>query len=150
MTEPRYFFETFVLPAVKAWEQSQLDIRLATDALCQLDILAEHYAKRLGKNHTDERRRLAAANPALQFAWDIHDGHKHGNLDRKALISRGQRPHTQSYGGAYADASYASAPYGGEIEELFIQVDVGPTYSLAMIIPSCLAFWTQELKRGGL
>jgi hypothetical protein len=95
MAHPRKFFDTYVVPAVDAWQRDQRNERLAIQALNEIDNLAEHVLKHVNPiaSVKHERDKLAAIRPSLGLARDAHDSHKHGLLGRKnAKITKGQSP----------------------------------------------------------
>jgi hypothetical protein len=150
MVEPRTFFDTYVVPAVHAWQRDPRNERLAIQALNEIDNLAEHVIKHVNPKASvkDERDKLAAIRPSLGLARDAHDSHKHGILGRKnAKITKGQRPQVVSFGGAVGSAPVGVTPVGGSLEELTLVLDDGSQHSVVGIITHCMDFWHAELAR---
>ena len=155
---PREFFNAFVLPTIEEWRFDAMDIRRATFAICQLDILVERVTRHANPTFSDdnfraERERLRGAEPMLGLVQDIHDSHKHGPLrptKRKRAITKDQRPQVHSWGGAISSAPISAAPISGTIDELVIREDDGTRHDLRTVISRCLDHWTAELARLGL
>jgi hypothetical protein len=106
---PRLFFEEYVVPYVEEWQNEPLAVRKAVVAICQLDALAEHVLCTLvtrGEHPKEQpakfRNRMAAREPLLKVARDVHDTHKHGGLERDdALIKSGEPPRLAWVGRAF-------------------------------------------------
>jgi hypothetical protein len=154
--DPRDFFNVFVSPALKVWRAEPLDIRLATNVLCELDILAEHFLQFTNPNITREqiskdRDALGASYALLAVARDVHDTHKHGRLSRRtALIRSGQRPTMVHKPGYFRPGWYREGWYNTGKTALQVVQDNGVVHDVSDVIEAIVKYWEQELQRAGL
>jgi hypothetical protein len=156
MADPREFYNRFVMPTVLDWQANQLDIRLATFAICQMDILAEHFLLQLSEDLSrqgvgDRRDILASREPLIGIVRDVHDTHKHGRLTRRnAKITKGQVPEASETGGTFGSTAFGETSFGAGVTELVVELDSGSTMLVVNIIDSAKRFWEAELQRHGL
>lgn len=145
-----------MLPAIADWQRNSLNVRLATIAICQLDILTEKIINHLNPGVSRqgvilERDRLTTVFSGLGVLRDVHDTHKHGLLTRRsAKITQGQPLEIHSYGGAIGSMPIGAAPIGGTLNELAIELDDGTRFNVPVTISSCVAFWRTEMDRLGV
>ena len=156
MMNPRNFFDAFVLPTLEEWRLAPFDMRRATLAICQLDVLAERTIRHANPDIAErdfriERERLGIIEPTLALVRDIHDAHKHGPLARRtAIITSDQRPEVYSTGGGIGGGPIGGASIGGSISEFVICSDDGTRHDLRTVINRTVTYWSAELSRLGL
>jgi hypothetical protein len=150
---PHQFLNEFVRPTIAEWHAHRSDVRPATIAICQLDILAEHCIRHfLGggasrKDITDERNRHGQLRKMVEIVRDAHDTHKHGPLTRRnARITRGQTPHVVDSGGEIGATPIGAAAVGGGTPELALVLDDGSSYPVDHVIADVLDYWTTHLR----
>ena len=148
--EPVPFYRFFVIPAVETSKRAPLDVRLATEAIAQLDNFAEQVILARDpsiKEVSPERDRLGERNWAVRVCRDVHDTHKHGPLRRKtAKIKSGYSIRRRLSLRPYNKFAYNTTAFGGaKVWGLFIQEDEGATYDVSAVIEECVRFWRAEL-----
>lgn len=155
--EPREFFEEFTKPAVVSWEKEKDARHLAVHAIAQIDILAEIVFRHLetsGKAPAGSvgayRRDLRKDQPELGLAWDAHDGHKHGALDRYLgvrKISKGQRPDMAPVGRSHLGRFVIGRSAMGTVSKMCLFTDDGQLRPFDKFLIRCLRSWEDELAR---
>jgi hypothetical protein len=126
-------------------------ITAPTDALCQIDNLAEHAANHLAQNPGKYRDQLRQREPMLGIARDVHDTHKHGRLTRSnAEIKQGQRAEIVSRGGAIGAGAIGASPIGGGSHALYVTTDSTEMIFIPQAIMTGFRFWEIELTTFGL
>jgi hypothetical protein len=154
---PRQFFSDFVEPTIAEWRADPRNVRLATIALSQLDILAERFIlqtspKANREEVAAERDSIAGVRPFVGIARDVHDTHKHGPLTRgTAKITQGQRPRVVEEGLGISGGTTISdtASISGGVLVLTVVLDDGATHPVESVIKDVLDYWTAELKHVG-
>jgi len=104
---PRDMYNQYLVPSLKDCEADRGAVHRAVSALCHIDALAEEVwqaAKpKPTKKHWQFRAALRRRCDELGYAWDIHDIHKHGMLDRPTrVLPNGRRPTVVYIGGAFS------------------------------------------------
>lgn len=149
----RRFLDDFVMPTLHEWAVDPLDVRKATLAACQLDILAERFIIHLlpTASTREERDRLGEGCREVALVRDIHDSHKHGALTRKTAIFRSnQRPEVRQAGGGVGSMALGTWVMGGTDDHLVVFDDDGGQHRLDHVLRDCLRYWREELDRAGL
>ena len=148
---PRDFFNTYVRPALKDCEAEPDALHRAVSALCHIDALAEEVwnasHKRVGKRKFREQLRSRCAE--LGYAWDIHDIHKHGMLDKRApMLSNGRRPEVVRTEGAFQSDAFSDAFQVDSTDVILTLHDKTQMRALA-VIKKCIDWWDVELGKLG-
>jgi hypothetical protein len=142
MLNPREFFDQFVVPCVKDWEEDPLNLRKAVIAISQIDILADHVIIHQHPGFT--RGQLANVRKAMEqntrirlLVRDVHDTHKHGPLEgATATITTGER--------------FQDNVFQVGIPALEIVQDDGTRHLVENVIADALTYWEGELSSLGL
>jgi hypothetical protein len=157
MASPRKLFQNFVIPSVRDWQANPVDIRRATVAICQIDIVADHFLLHIQPTLTRqslsaERDALANSERMLGIVRDVHDTHKHGRLARRtAKITRGQVLEKTEIGGPIGSLCIGEGPIGGGgVSKLVVRLDDGSVVLVRNLIQTASQYWELELKRNGL
>ena len=152
---PHEFLDQFVRPSVADWRRDYLDIRLAKQAISELNNMAERMFSHWGagtpqvyntRNAYDYRLWLAQQECGdFQLVWDIADAHKHIKLDRP---SRAVTHDAQASPGklGYGEGLYGEGIYGGA-EQLVVQLDDGTRRAILGVIGRVLQMWEHILAR---
>jgi len=153
MLTPREFIATFVDPAIELWRTEQLVPHLAIHAVAQLDILAEVVARHtmarpLKRREAGRfRQSLAEREPVLAVIRDIHDAHKHGELERgDAGAKEGQRPEIRTQFGFFAGHTAVGGPLT-PYKNLVFTHDNGQRYQVGHVILEARLAWDRELQK---
>lgn len=83
MANPRDYYESHLFPAYQEWCKRPHEEWLAKAAVADANNLAERFAIYLKLKPTEYRRELRKKCPEFGWIWDIADGSKHYELDRK-------------------------------------------------------------------
>ena len=156
MLNPRQFFDQFVVPCVKDWEDDPLNVRKAVIAISQIDILADQVIIHQHPGFT----RVQAANvrkateqhtPIRLLVRDVHDTHKHGPLQRPtATITIGERPKLERRGGGIQPNVFQNHAFQVGTPILEIVQDDGTKHLVENVIADALRYWEGELSSLGL
>lgn len=156
---PRNFFEGHVKPNYQEWFADPLNERHAKNAFSDANIMAErvfHYW-----NDRDSNRLYAATGPTpyrkalvanecedFQLLWDIADGHKHVELNRKPRqVTRTDQTGVGTLG--YGEARYGEGVYGGA-QQLVVTLDDRTKRPLSAIMENVMAMWERILAEMSL
>jgi hypothetical protein len=149
---PRQFFDQFVVPCVKEWEDDPLDVRKAIIAISQIDILADHVIIHQHPGFT--RGQLANVRKATEqntrirlLVRDVHDTHKHGPLQRpSATITTGERPTLERRGAGFLSNAFQNNTVQLGTSVLEIVQDDGTKHLVENVITDALTYWEGELS----
>jgi hypothetical protein len=153
---PRQFFDQFVVPCVKDWEDDPLSVRKAVIAISQIDILADQV---IIHQHPDFNRvQLANVRKATEqhtpirlLVRDVHDTHKHGPLQRpSATITTGERPKLERRDGIFQADAFQNDAFQVGTPVLEIVQDDGTKHLVENVIADALKYWKDELSSLGL
>ena len=142
MLDPRQFFDQFVVPCVKDWEEDPLNVRKAVIAISQIDILADniiiHQHPDFNRGQIANVRKTTEQNtPIRLLVRDVHDTHKHGPVQgATATITTGERLQNNVY------------QVGMPVLE--VVQDDGAKHLVENVITDALTYWEGELSSLGL
>jgi hypothetical protein len=146
---PRQFFDQFVVPCVKDWEEDPLNARKAVIAISQIDILADHVIIHQHPGFTrmqiaNVRKATEQNTPIRLLVRDVHDSHKHGPLQRLTpTITTGERSKLHRRG-FQNNVVQVGTPV------LEIVQDDGTKHLVENVIADALSYWEGELSSLGL
>jgi hypothetical protein len=150
---PRDTFNTFVRPAAEDCEADPGATHRAVSALCHIDALAEEVWKGIGKPEgtpTLYRDSLAGKCIELAYAWDVHDIHKHGKLDRREpTLPNDKRPKVKHIGGAFQSNAFQANAFQIGTPDVVLTLRDGTTVSALDVIKKCVRWWDAELRQLG-
>jgi hypothetical protein len=151
---PRDTFKAFVVPAAADCEEAPGALHRAVSALCHIDALAEEVLRATKRPETPKQYRDALAGQCveLRYAWDIHDIHKHGMLDRRVpVLPNGKRPQVAIRRQPFQVITplnpirvYQTG--GGNV---ILTLQDGTAVSALEVIKKCVSWWDTELSRLG-
>ncbi len=156
---PRSFFDNHVKPNYDEWLAHPLSEWRAKNAIAEANNMAErmfHYWRDryrtkvyLASGPACYRRALVAnCCPDFQLVWDIADGHKHVELERKPRkVSAANQTGVGTLG--YGEAGYGEGTYGG-VEQLIVTLDDGTKRPLSAIMKNVMAMWKCVLAQSSL
>jgi len=151
---PHEFLEQFVRPSVDAWRRDHLNIRLAKQAISELNNMAERMFHYWGvsapqvynaKTAREYRRWLAEQECGdFQLVWDIADAHKHVELDRR---SRAVTHDAQTSPGrlGFGEGLFGEGIFGGA-EQLVVRLDDGTRRAILGVIGRVLQMWEYNVR----
>jgi hypothetical protein len=154
---PRDAFKTFVLPAVKDCEADPGALHRVVSALFLIDALAEEVWNSTNKPEgtpTRYREALAAKCTELGYAWDVHDIHKHGKLDRRVpILPNDKRPQVVLIRRQTHHMVTPTQPFivwqTGGWPVVILTLQDGTTVRALDVIKKCVGWWDAELSRLG-
>lgn len=146
--QAREFYKHYVIPAVNDWAEQKLSIRHAVIAACEVDNLAEHYIQETQgslKRHEvgpkrDHLKTLCADTAILR---DIHDTHKHGNLERDSSIKNGLKTDIVIVKDII-DIGFDES-FDFRYNALFVILDNGDSIKFETMIENALLYWSMTL-----
>jgi hypothetical protein len=102
----------------------------------------------MGANPTAYREVLKGRQVELAYAWDVHDFHKHGTLDRRTpVLPNGRRPEVVQIAAAFQKNAFSNAfQVGGPF---VVITQAGKQIGVLAVIRTCVKWWDQELARLG-
>jgi hypothetical protein len=152
MLNPRQFFDEFVKPCVKDWEDDPLDVRKAIIAISQIDILADHVILHQHPGFTrgqlaNVRKATEQNTPIRLLVRDVHDTHKHGPFQLPtATITTGERPALERLGGVFQPDVFQNNALQVGMPALEIVQDNGTRHLVENVINDALTYWEGELS----
>lgn len=154
---PSEFISEYVDPAVALWRADTNSKVLAMCAVSQIDILAEVVFNHLkgtaqapAKRASDYRIALAGTAPAIGWANDAHDAHKHGSLKVQTRQFASGLVQVPTAGDAFfVDYSFCDDGVLGETDTSLVLND-GDVVSIADIVEGARAAWDVEFAARGL
>ena len=159
--EPRYFFDTYLVPNYENWKSAPQDIRLAMNAAVSANQLADWcviYWNKKGdaakvNNCTPSRvgayRDSLATNECRDFSIirDVAECHKHLEIDRTARkISSAYQTAHGSLG--WGQGGYGEGVYGGG-PQLVIHFDDGTKRAFSAPLKNVFEMWCRLLNGWG-
>ena len=156
MLNPRQFFDQFVVPCVKDWEEDPLNVRKAVIAISQIDILADHVIIHQHPGFTrgqlaNVRKATELNTPIRLLVRDVHDTHKQGPLQRPtATITTGERPELERRGAGFRPNVFQNNVFQVGTPVLEIVQDDRTKHLVENVITDALTYWEDELSSLGL
>lgn len=145
---PKDTLRVFTQPSIDDWAANSDSIRHAVIAICQIDILCEHFL-RFGlcdeKQFRAARDAFLARAPIFQLVRDVHDTHKHGPLGRFNATIKSGVPASQHVTGD----SYVFSPLGTEHTKttaLFVESE-SKKMRVSDVISEALPILLAEIKK---
>jgi len=150
---PRDTFNILVLPSMQDCEADHGARHCAVSALCHIDALAEEVWHTTNKPEGSKRRyrdTLRAKCAELRYAWDVHDIHKHGMLDRRVpVLPNGRRPEVAHIGGAFQSNVFQATAFQVGSPDVVLTLQDGTTVRALDVIKTCVGWWDAEVRQLG-
>jgi hypothetical protein len=151
---PRNFFDDYVRPAVADCEADPGAVHRAVSALCHIDALAEEvlHAKPEvgGPGPSAYRTALKDRQVELAYAWDVHDIHKHGTLDRRTpVLPNGRRPEVVQVAAVFQKNVFDPAIFQVGGPKVVLALQDGKQIGALAVIRTCVQWWDRELTKLG-
>lgn len=151
-TEAQRFFEDHVVPAVRDWENNELELHRASLVAANLSHMADHFwhshssnsQKVLGARSLKEFREVLSSTSAdYALIRDVSDAHKHCKLER---ASRQITNSSQTTKGSmsWGEAAWGEGRYGGP-EEIVVTDDKGQKHHFSSLVRRTMQLWRQML-----
>jgi hypothetical protein len=157
--DPRRFFNEFVCRAYKDHLSDPADRYYIEVAIHQANVLAERVwatfdgrapEKTAASNSASAYRKHLVKNECsdFQLVWDLDDGHKHVELDRKnRMVTSAAQAGIQQVGGAFdADAFDPDIFDTGKLE-LVVRLDDGSERLVSEVLANVVEMWGRLLKQ---
>jgi hypothetical protein len=152
VSTPRDFFETYVRPAIADCEAEPGAVHRPVSALCHIDALAEEVSKAAPAvgGPTAYRTALKGRQVELGYAWDVHDIHKHGTLDRRTpVLPNGRRPEVVQVEAVFQKNVFDNAIFQVAGDKVVLTLQDGKQIGALAVIRTCAQWWDQELATLG-
>jgi hypothetical protein len=149
---PRDIFNQYILPALSDFKNEPAALHRAVSALCHIDALAEEVwsATKLDPNPRRYRETLKSKLIDLAYAWDVHDIHKHGMLNKRIpILPNGRRPDVVLVGCAFQSNMVQSNAFQVGKLEVVLTLHDGTQVRALKVIEACVDWWDSELTRLG-
>jgi hypothetical protein len=149
---PRDFFNQYVRPALADCEAEPAALHRAVSALINIDALAETVwnATKPTKSPSQYRETLKSTLIDLAYAWDLHDIHKHGVLDRRVpILPNGRHPEVVEVGHVFQRNVFQSNVFQMGAPKVILTLKDGTQVQALNVIETCVGWWDTELTRLG-
>lgn len=158
---PRNFFDEFVMPSYAEWRSNELIEWKAKMAVGNLDTMAETcfvYWEEIDPkkihnlNTARQYREFLSANECsdLGLVWDIHDTHKHIELDstrsggRKVTKANQTKKESLGWDGPWDETKWDADP------SLVVTKGDGGKRDLSAILKNVMEMWERLLSQWGI
>lgn len=152
MSDPRVFYDRYVLPSLSRWRDEECELDLAMSVVTNLNNLAEHFSKSFTAGHKRVygatcikhfRNELANRHPDLALIRDICDAHKHVKLDRAtAMLTTSDQIDIMSLG--WGEARFGEGRWSSP-HEVVVRLDTGSLRHFCPIVEAANRVWRSLL-----
>ena len=150
--EPKRFYVEFVRRSFEEFQESPLDVYRVKMAVIQSDTMAERAWHHFREDSPEKighaasaraYRRYLAENECADFqvVWDVHDGHKHVELERRPRIVTSASQSGMRQTGEAFDSRAFSEDFDVGVSEAIVILDDGTERKFSEVLANVVGMW---------